>query len=75
MKLRAQLDRENDGRWIADVESLPGVTCYGDTPQIALKRVEELARKVVNEQRLASGEKVERKLTVVVWQNPKWQTE
>ena len=51
------------------------MTCYSDTKEIALKRVEELARKVVNEQRRESGEKAERKLTVVIWENPKWQPE
>jgi hypothetical protein len=29
VKLRVKLDREDDGRWIAEVIELPGVMCYG----------------------------------------------
>jgi predicted RNase H-like HicB family nuclease len=31
MKLTADLDREEDGRWIAEALELPGVMCYGQT--------------------------------------------
>jgi predicted RNase H-like HicB family nuclease len=31
MKLTIETDREEDGRWIAEVPELPGVLCYGAT--------------------------------------------
>ena len=30
--LTYELDREDDGRWIAEVLELPGVLAYGDSP-------------------------------------------
>jgi predicted RNase H-like HicB family nuclease len=38
-----ELDREEDGRWIAEVSGLPGVMVYGQTRDEALARVEALA--------------------------------
>lgn len=32
MQYRIELEREEDGRWLADVVDLPGVMGYGDTP-------------------------------------------
>jgi predicted RNase H-like HicB family nuclease len=40
---------EEDGRWIAEVESLPGVLAYGSTREEAEARVESLARDVILE--------------------------
>ncbi len=37
------LDRETDGRWIAEITELPGVLTYGSTRDEALKRVQALA--------------------------------
>jgi len=33
-------DREEDGRWIAEIESLPGVLAYGATELEAQSKVE-----------------------------------
>jgi predicted RNase H-like HicB family nuclease len=38
-----EFDREEDGRWIAEVPKLPGVMAYGATKQAALHRVYALA--------------------------------
>ena len=38
-----EFDREEDGRWIAEVTKLPGVLAYGETKQEALKRVTSVA--------------------------------
>jgi hypothetical protein len=35
--------RENDGRWWADIESMPGVMAYGDRPESAVVAVGALA--------------------------------
>ncbi|MGD0681094.1 MAG: type II toxin-antitoxin system HicB family antitoxin [Terracidiphilus sp.] len=40
-------DREEDGRWIAEIESLPGVLAYGATKAEAQSKVEALALRVV----------------------------
>jgi len=37
------LGRENDGRWWADIESMPGVMAYGDTREAAVAAVRALA--------------------------------
>jgi hypothetical protein len=45
--LVVKFDREQDSRWIAAVESLPGVLVYGRTQKEARRKVEALARQVV----------------------------
>jgi len=52
-----EIDREADGRWIADVQELPGVVVYGQTRTEALAKAEALALRVVADQ-LDAGEKV-----------------
>jgi predicted RNase H-like HicB family nuclease len=38
--------REDDGRWWADIESMPGVMAYGDTREMAIASVRSLALRV-----------------------------
>ena len=38
--------REDDGRWWADVESMPGVMAYGPTREAAIAAVRALALRV-----------------------------
>ena len=38
-----EFDREEDGRWIAEVPKLPGVMAYGNTKQEAMRRVYVIA--------------------------------
>ena len=52
---RVELDREADGRWIAEVPELPGVLCYGATQDDAVAHVQALALRVLAE-RLENGE-------------------
>lgn len=47
MEYQILFDREEDGRWIAEIESLPGVLAYGATKIEAQSRVEALALRVV----------------------------
>jgi predicted RNase H-like HicB family nuclease len=49
------LDREEDGRWIAEVLELPGVMCYGHTRDEAISNAERLAIDVIAD-RIAHGE-------------------
>jgi predicted RNase H-like HicB family nuclease len=52
---KVELEREEDGRWIAEVTDLPGVLAYGATRDEAQARVQALALRVVAE-RLDHGE-------------------
>ena len=54
MKLTIELDREVDGRWIAEVPEL-NVLLYGDTKQDAIHRAQSAAREIVLD-RIAHGE-------------------
>ncbi len=49
MKLTIETDREDDGRWIAEVPELPGVLAYGATRQEAMAKAEALAFRVLAE--------------------------
>lgn len=40
------LGREDDGRWWAEIESMPGVMAYGDTRDSAIASVRALALRV-----------------------------
>ena len=50
-----ETEREDDGRWLAEVLELPGVLAYGDSPQAAVAKVQALALRVIAE-RLEHGE-------------------
>jgi len=52
-----ELGREEDGRWIAEVQELPGVLVYGATRDEALSRVKALALRVLAD-RLDHGEEI-----------------
>lgn len=45
------IEKEVDGRWIAEIEALPGVMAYGTTPGEARAKVEALAWRVLAERR------------------------
>ncbi len=49
MVLKIELERENDGRWLAEVPDLPGVLCYGPDRDQAVARVQALALRVIAE--------------------------
>lgn len=55
--MRIELDREEDGRWIAEVLELPGVIVYGATRADAIARAEALALRVIAD-RIEHGEPV-----------------
>ena len=44
-----EIDREDDGRWMAEVSALPGVMAYGQTRDEAVARVQALALRVIAE--------------------------
>jgi predicted RNase H-like HicB family nuclease len=53
--LRIESEREEDGRWIAEVASLPGVLAYGASADEASAKVKALALRVIAD-RLDNGE-------------------
>ena len=55
MKFTIEHEREDDGRWIAEVPELPGVLAYGATADEAMAKAEVLALRVLAE-RLESNE-------------------
>jgi predicted RNase H-like HicB family nuclease len=55
MKFNVEIDREEDGRWIAEVGDLPGALAYGQTREEAISRAEALALRVMAD-RLENGE-------------------
>ena len=57
MNLHIEIDRETDGRWIADVPELPGVSTYGQSQAEAVAKAKALALRVIAD-RLEHGEDV-----------------
>ncbi len=55
MKFVIELERENDGRWIADVPDLPGVLAYGISRDDAIAHAQALALRVLAD-RIEHGE-------------------
>jgi predicted RNase H-like HicB family nuclease len=47
MEFEIVFDREEDGRWIAEIEKLPGVLAYGASKHEAQSKVEALALRVI----------------------------
>lgn len=55
MNLTLECEREDDGRWLAEVPELPGVLAYGSSSAEALAKAEVLALRVLAE-RIEHGE-------------------
>ncbi len=55
--MRVEIEREEDGRWIAEVKDLPGVMGYGQSREEAISRVEALALRAIAD-RLEHGESI-----------------
>ncbi len=52
-----ELELEQDGRWIAEIDALPGALAYGETREQAARKVEALALRILAD-RLESGEEI-----------------
>ena len=55
MNFDIECEREDDGRWLAEVPQLPGVLAYGATRDEAMAKAQVLALRVIAE-RLEHGE-------------------
>ena len=47
MNLSIGIEREDDGRWIAEAMELPGMMTYGQTREEAISNTERLAIEVI----------------------------
>ena len=57
LKLKIEIEREEDNRWIGEVPALPGVLVYGATAAEARARAQALALRVIAD-RIEHGEPV-----------------
>jgi len=55
--MKIEIERESDGRWIAEIPDLPGVMAYGDSKADAVAKAETLALRVIAD-RMEHGETV-----------------
>ncbi len=49
MTCSIETEREEDGRWIAEIAEMPGVMVYGETEDEARRRVLSLADEVIQD--------------------------
>jgi predicted RNase H-like HicB family nuclease len=63
MKFQIEIEQEADGRWLAEVDVLPGVASYGMTRTDVVAKVQALALRVLAEH-LEHGEAVPELLSV-----------
>ena len=55
--MKIDIEKEEDGRWIAEVSDLPGVLAYGKTREDSIAKVEALALRVIAD-RIDHGETI-----------------
>ncbi|MBI4688875.1 MAG: type II toxin-antitoxin system HicB family antitoxin [Nitrospirae bacterium] len=55
--MKIEIEREEDGRWIAEVPDIPGVLAYGKIREEAIAKVEALALRVIAD-RIDHGENI-----------------
>lgn len=55
--MKIEVERETDGRWLAEVVDLPGVMAYGATRAEAVASVQALALRVMAD-RIEHGEEI-----------------
>ncbi len=55
--MQIEIEREEDGRWLAEIPHLPGVMVYGQTQAEAVAKVKALALRVMAD-RLEYGEAI-----------------
>ena len=65
MNLTIEVEREEDGRWLAEVPELPGVLAYGSSASDAMGKAEVLALRVLAE-RIEHGEATPLSIHVVL---------
>jgi predicted RNase H-like HicB family nuclease len=64
VKFQIEVDREEDGRWIAEITTLPGVLAYGKSKQEAIAKVKALALRMLADE--IEKEKKDRPLDISI---------
>ena len=65
MNFKIEFEREDDGRWVAEIAELPGVMAYGASKEEAEAAVEALALRVIADR--IETEKVGQKTISFAW--------
>lgn len=65
MQLSIESEREDDGRWLAEVPQLPGVLAYGVNREQALAKAQVLALRVLAE-RIEHGESAPEPISISI---------
>ena len=55
--MKIEIEKEDDGRWIAEIPELPGDMAYGNSRNEAISKAEALALRVLAD-RLEHGEEI-----------------
>lgn len=63
MTFTVEYEREDDGRWLAEVIELPGVLAYGQTSDEAIAKAQALALRVLAD-RLEKGDSAPEFVTI-----------
>jgi predicted RNase H-like HicB family nuclease len=63
MTFTVEYEREDDGRWLAEVIELPGVLAYGQTSDEAIAKAQALALRVLAD-RLEHGDSAPEFVTI-----------
>lgn len=69
MRLTIEVEREADGRWLAEVPELPGVMAYADSQDGAAMRAVALALRVIADE-IEHGERRADDLAGISWIPP-----
>lgn len=67
MNLAIELEQEDDGRWIAEIDDLNGVVVYGETREDAIRKVKTLAFRVIAD-RLENGESLPKQIESLLFE-------
>jgi predicted RNase H-like HicB family nuclease len=55
--MKIEIEREDDGRWIAEIPELPGAMAYGNKRNEAISKAQVLALRILAD-RLEHGEQI-----------------
>ena len=64
MELKVEFEREDDGRWIAEVTSIPGAMAYGSTKNEAGAKAEAIALRAIADRIEADKSALELKVSI-----------
>ncbi len=56
-KMIIEIEKETDGRWIAEIPEIPGVLVYATSKQAAIAKAESLALRIIAE-RIEQGDAI-----------------